>query len=64
LTYIPDDKCVVVLSSERSEVLLVMREGEALDEDLVELQALDNLEGVEVPDNDVSLTGRKYGSVS
>ncbi len=32
-----------------------MREGKALDEDLVELEALNNLESVEVPDNDVSL---------
>jgi len=55
LTYIPNDKGVVVLTTKRSKVLLIMREWKALDEDLVELKALDHLKGVEVPDNDVSL---------
>jgi hypothetical protein len=32
-----------------------VREGQALNEDLVKLEALNNLKGVEVPDNDVSL---------
>jgi hypothetical protein len=46
------------LATKRGEVLLIMREGEALDKYLVELEALNHLEGVEVPDNDVSL--RKF----
>jgi hypothetical protein len=54
-TYIPNDKSIVVLATKRGEVLLVVREGKALDEDLVELEALNNLKGVEVPNNDVSL---------
>ena len=54
-TYIPNDKGIVVLATKRSEVFLVVREGQALNEDLVKLEALNNLKGVEVPDNDVSL---------
>ena len=54
-TYIPNDKGVVVLATERSEVFLVMREGEALNENLMELKALNDLKGVEVPNDDVSL---------
>ena len=54
-TYIPYDKGIVVLTAKRSEVFLVMREGKTLNEDLVKLQALNNLKGVEVPNNDVSL---------
>jgi len=52
---IPNDKGIVVLATKRSEVFLVVREGQALNEDLVKLEALNNLKGVEVPDNDVSL---------
>jgi len=54
-TYIPNDKGIVVLATKRGEVFLVVREGQALNEDLVKLEALNNLKGVEVPDNDVSL---------
>ena len=54
-TYIPNDKGIVVLATKRSEVFLVVREGQALNEDLVKLEALNNLKGVEVPNNDVSL---------
>ena len=36
-----------------------MREGKALDENFVKLEALDHLESVEVPDNNVSLKLRK-----
>jgi hypothetical protein len=43
------------LSSKGSEILLVEGEGEALDEDLVELQSVHHLKGVEVPDDDISL---------
>jgi hypothetical protein len=42
-TYIPNDKGIVILATKRGEVLLVMGEGEALDEDLVELEALHDL---------------------
>jgi hypothetical protein len=54
-TYIPNDKGIVVLATKRGEVFLVVREGQALNEDLVKLEALNNLKGVEVPNNDVSL---------
>jgi len=54
-TYIPDDERVVVLAAEGSQKLLVVGEGEALDEYFVQLQALDHLERVEVPDNNVGL---------
>ena len=54
-TYIPNNKGIVVLTTERCEVLLVMGESKALDEDLVELQSLNDLKSVEIPDNDISL---------
>lgn len=54
-SYIPNNKGVVVLATERCEVFLVVREGEALNEHLMELEALNDLKGVEVPNNDVSL---------
>jgi hypothetical protein len=54
-TYIPNNKGIVVLTTERCEVLLIMGESKALDEDLVELQTLNDLESVEIPDNDISL---------
>jgi hypothetical protein len=43
------------LSTERSEVFLIVRERKALNKDLVKLEALNDLESVEVPDNDISL---------
>jgi hypothetical protein len=52
---IPNDEGVVVLATEGSEVLLVLREGERLDQDLVELEAMDHLKSVEVPNDDVRL---------
>ena len=54
-SYIPDDECVVVLTSEGSEVLFVVRERKTLNEDLVEFESLDHLERVEVPNDDVCL---------
>ena len=54
-TYIPNNKSIVVLTTERCEVLLVMGESKALDEDLVELQTLNDLKSVEIPDDDISL---------
>ena len=54
-TYIPNNKGIVVLTTERCEVLLVMGESKALDEDFVELQTLNDLKSIEIPDNDISL---------
>ena len=54
-TYVPDHKRVVVLTSERSEVLLISGEGKILDHFLVEFESLDHLQSVEVPNDDVSL---------
>lgn len=53
--YLPDHQGVVVLSAQRGQVLLVVGEGEALDEHLVQFESLDHLESVEVPDDDVRL---------
>jgi hypothetical protein len=47
------------LATQRCEVSLIVREGKALDENFVKLEALDHLESVEVPDNNVSLKFRK-----
>jgi hypothetical protein len=52
---VPDNQLVVVLSSERSEVALIERRGERLDQNFVQFQALDGLQRVEVPDDDISL---------
>jgi hypothetical protein len=54
-TYLPDDEVVVVLATEGSQVLLVLGEAKRLDVDLVELEAVNDLESVEVPDDNVSL---------
>ena len=54
-TYIPDDDAVVVLATERSEVLFVAGERETLDQDLVQFEALHDLKSIEVPDDDVGL---------
>jgi hypothetical protein len=54
-TYIPNNKGIVVLTTERCEVLLIMGESKALDKDLVKLQTLNDLKSVEIPDNDISL---------
>jgi hypothetical protein len=35
-----------------------LREGEGLDQDLVELETVDHLEGVEVPNDDICLNNR------
>lgn len=55
VTYIPNDDGVVVLSSERSQVFLIVGERQGLDEDFVELKSVHHLKGVEVPDDNVSL---------
>ena len=54
-TYIPDDELVVILTAERGQELFVVAEGEGLDQNLVQLEALHNLKRVEVPDDDVRL---------
>lgn len=53
--YIPNNESVIVLPAKRRKVLLVEREGQALDQHLVEFESLHNLEGVEVPNDDVGL---------
>lgn len=57
-TYFPDYELVVILATQRSQVLLVVGEGQALDEDLVHLEPVHHLERVEVPDDDVGLHKR------
>ena len=52
---LPDHKVVVVLATQGSQVLLVLREGEGLDVDLVEFKTVHDLECVEVPDDNVRL---------
>jgi len=54
-TYIPDNEGVVVLSTKRGEVLLILREGERLDQDLMELEAMNHLKSIEVPNDDIRL---------
>lgn len=54
-TYIPSNKLVVVLTADRSEVLLVFGECKALHAHLVQLHALQRLHRVKVPDDDVRL---------
>jgi len=39
-TYVPDDKLVIVLTTERSQILLISREMEVLDEHFMELEAM------------------------
>jgi hypothetical protein len=43
------------LAAKRSQELFVVRERQTLNQHLVKLEALHDLQGVEVPDNDVSL---------
>ena len=54
-TYFPDYELVVVLAAHRSQILLIRREREALDQNLVQFEAVDHLQSVEVPDDDVGL---------
>lgn len=54
-TYIPNGERVVVLATEGGEVLLVLGEGETLNQHLVQFEALQRLQSVEVPDDDVRL---------
>lgn len=53
---VPDDEHVFVVdASEGGEVEFVVGEREGLDEDLVELEAVDHGALLEVPDDDISL---------
>jgi len=51
----PDYELVVVLAAERCQVLFVVRKRETLDQDLMHLQTVFHLQGIEVPDYYVSL---------
>ena len=55
VTYFPDYELVVILAAERRQVLFVVREGETLDQHLVHLETVLQLQGVEVPNDDVGL---------
>lgn len=55
VTYVPNYKSVVILATERSQVLFISREGEILNEHLVQLESLYHFKSVEVPNNDVGL---------
>lgn len=57
-TYLPDDEVVVVLTTEGSQVLLVLGEAEGLDVNLVELEAVDDLESIKVPNDNISLKNK------
>lgn len=52
---IPDDERVIVLATERGEVLLIKGEGERLDEHFVELESVHHLECIKVPNDNISL---------
>ena len=54
-SYLPDHELVVVLSSERGQILLVSAERETLDEHLVQLKVVDRLQVVKVPDDNLGL---------
>jgi hypothetical protein len=64
ITYIPNDEGVVVLATKGSEVLLILREGERLDQDLVELEAMNHLKSVEVPNDDIRLNVTRLVTLS
>lgn len=51
----PDNELVVVLAAERRQVLFVVGERETLDQNLVHLQTVLQFQGIEVPDDDISL---------
>lgn len=52
---VPDDELVIVLATEGGHVALVSREGQVLDEDLVQLESVEHGHRVEVPDDNVGL---------
>jgi hypothetical protein len=54
-TYFPDYELVVILATERRQVLFVVGERETLDQNLVHFQPVHHFQRVEVPDDDVRL---------
>lgn len=52
---IPDCDCVVVLTTQRRQILLILRESQVLDQNFVEFQFLHDFESVEVPDDDIGI---------
>ena len=55
VTYFPDYELVVILATQRRQILFVVGERETLDQDLVHLKPVHHLQSVEVPDDDVCL---------
>lgn len=51
----PDYELVVVLATERCQVIFVVGERETLDQHLMHLQTVLQLQGIEVPDYNISL---------
>jgi len=51
----PDNELVVVLAAERRQVIFVVGERETLDQHLVHLQTVLQIQGIEVPDDDIGL---------
>jgi len=52
---IPDNELVIILATERSHVAFVSREGEILNEDLVQFESVEHRHSVEIPDDNVGL---------
>ena len=52
---IPDDKCIVILTSKRGKILLIKREGKTLNENFMKFESVFHLQGLEVPNDDISL---------
>ena len=59
-TYFPDYELVVILAAERCQVVFVVGERETLDKHLVHLQTVLQLQGIEVPDEDVGLHNKAH----
>ena len=60
-TYFPDYELVVILATQRGQVLFVCGEGQTLNQDLVQLEAVHHLQRVEVPNDDVGLSSQSAG---
>lgn len=52
---VPDDQLVIILPTERSHVLLIGREREILNQNLVQFESVEHGHGIEIPDNDIGL---------
>ena len=64
MTYLPNDKVVVVLATEGGQVLLVLGEAERLNVNFVQLETVHDLQGVEVPNNNVGLKVKRISQNS